>query len=62
MGLKVVMADGDGLVSAGTGILLYIGYIISGIPLFLSYLWAIWDPKHEAWHDKMAGTKVIKVR
>jgi uncharacterized RDD family membrane protein YckC len=62
MGLKVVMADGGGLVSAGTGILRYIGYIISGIPLFLGYLWAIWDPKHEAWHDKIAGTKVIKVR
>jgi uncharacterized RDD family membrane protein YckC len=62
MGLKVVMADGGGLVSAGTGILRYIGYIISGIPLFLGYLWVIWDPKHEAWHDKIASTKVIKVR
>jgi uncharacterized RDD family membrane protein YckC len=62
MGLKVVFADGGELIGPATGIVSYIGYIISGIPLFLGYLWAIWDPKHEAWHDKIAGTKVIKVR
>ena len=61
MNLKVVKADGSGLLDVGGGIIRYIGYIISAIPLGLGYLWALWDPKHDAWHDKIAGTKVIKV-
>ncbi len=61
MNLKVVKADGSGLLDVGGCIIRYVGYYISGIPLGLGYLWALWDPKHDAWHDKIAGTKVIKV-
>jgi uncharacterized RDD family membrane protein YckC len=61
MGLKVVKADGGDLLDFGGAIIRYIGYIISGIPVFLGFLWALWDPKHDTWHDKIAGTKVIKV-
>jgi uncharacterized RDD family membrane protein YckC len=61
MNLKVVKADGSGLVDIGGGVIRYVGYIISGIPLFLGYFWVLWDGKHDAWHDKIAGTKVIKV-
>jgi len=28
----------------------------------LGYLWVIWDPKKQAWHDKIAHTLVIKDR
>jgi len=62
MGLKVVSADGGGIISPGTAVLRYVGTFISGIALLLGYLWVIWDPKHEAWHDKMAATKVIKFK
>jgi uncharacterized RDD family membrane protein YckC len=27
----------------------------------LGYLWVIWDKKKQGWHDKIAGTVVIKV-
>lgn len=27
----------------------------------LGYLWVIWDKKKQAWHDKLAGTVVVKV-
>jgi uncharacterized RDD family membrane protein YckC len=62
MGLKVVSADGGGLLSPSTAVLRYVAQIISAIPIFLGYLWVLWDPKHEAWHDKIAATKVIKVK
>ena len=62
MGLKVVSSDGGGIITPGTAVLRYIGTIISAIPLLLGYLWVLWDPKREAWHDKIAGTKVIKVK
>jgi uncharacterized RDD family membrane protein YckC len=61
MSLKVVKADGGAILTPGEAVVRYIGQIISGIVVLLGYLWVIWDPKHEAWHDKIAGTKVIKL-
>jgi uncharacterized RDD family membrane protein YckC len=61
MKLKVVKADGGNILTPGEAVIRYIAQIISGIPLFLGYLWVIWDPKHEAWHDKIASTKVLKL-
>ena len=60
MGLRVVRRDGsaiDGSVAA----LRYVGYIVSSIPIGLGFLWVLWDPDHEGWHDKLAGTRVVKV-
>ncbi len=39
-----------------------IGKFISGLFLGLGYFWAIWDKDNQAWHDKIAGTVVVKKR
>lgn len=39
----------------------YFAYILSAIPLGLGFLWVAFDPKKQAWHDKLAGTVVVKV-
>lgn len=39
----------------------YLGYIASLLPLGLGFFWAGWDKNKQAWHDKIAGTLVIKV-
>ncbi len=31
-----------------------------GIAVVLNYLWALWDPAKQAWHDKAAGTNVVE--
>lgn len=62
MGLRVVKADGGDLLDVSGAITRYVGQIISAVALLLGYLWVIWDPKHEAWHDKIAKTKVIKYK
>ncbi|WP_216912144.1 MULTISPECIES: RDD family protein [unclassified Synechococcus] len=57
------------IVDAGTGgepglrqwCLRYGGYILSTLPLLLGFLWIAWDPRHQGWHDKLAGTVVIRV-
>jgi uncharacterized RDD family membrane protein YckC len=57
------------IVDAGTGgepglrqwCLRYVGYILSTLPLLLGFLWAAWDPRRQGWHDKLAGTVVIRV-
>ena len=61
MKLKVVHAEGGNVLTPGQAVVRWIGTFISGIVLGLGYLWIIWDPKHDAWHDKIATTKVIKV-
>jgi uncharacterized RDD family membrane protein YckC len=35
--------------------------IFSGLVLLLGYLWAIWDANKQTWHDKAAGSFVVRV-
>ena len=37
-----------------------IGKWVSGIVIYLGYLWAIWDKDSQGWHDKIAGTVVVR--
>jgi uncharacterized RDD family membrane protein YckC len=38
----------------------YLAYYVSTIPLCLGFLWIAWDPKKQGWHDKLAGTVVVR--
>lgn len=38
-----------------------VGKFVSGIVFGLGYLWMLWDKDKQTWHDKIAGTIVIKV-
>jgi uncharacterized RDD family membrane protein YckC len=42
------------------GLLRYVGYIISAIPLLLGFIWAAFDARKQGWHDKIAATVVIR--
>jgi uncharacterized RDD family membrane protein YckC len=33
--------------------------IISGVVCYLGFLWMIWDPKKQTWHDKIVTTQVV---
>ena len=55
-------AETGGLIDMGTALLRYVGYIVSAIPLALGFLWIIWDPEKQGWHDKIAKTRVIRSR
>ncbi len=35
--------------------------IVSGIVLLLGYLWMLWDPRKQTWHDKAAQSLPIVV-
>jgi len=60
MNIRVIRADGKPI-DWMTGILRYIGYFVSLIPLFLGFVWILFDAKKQGWHDKIAGTYVVKV-
>jgi uncharacterized RDD family membrane protein YckC len=59
MGLKVVTVEG-GKLTIGKAVLRIIGYFVSAIIVYLGFLWVIWDKDKQGWHDKIAGTYVVK--
>lgn len=60
LSLKIVDADTLGKPSLKQFIIRAISYLISILPIFLGIIWIAFDPKKQAWHDKIAKTLVIK--
>ena len=60
LSLRVVDAKTGGSLSAGQSIARYLGYFVSGIPFGLGLIWVGIDKKKQGWHDKIAGTVVIR--
>ena len=61
MSIRVVDAATGGALRPGAAALRYLGRFVSALPLFVGYLWAIWDPSRQTWHDKIAHTCVVHV-
>lgn len=40
----------------------YLGYFVSTLPLGLGLLWVAFDGRKQGWHDKLAGTVVVRPR
>ena len=38
----------------------YFAYIVSGLPLGAGFIWIAFDKRKQGWHDKLAGTVVVK--
>lgn len=61
MGIRVIKRNGAPL-QATDAILRYLGYYLNSAILMLGWLWASWDEDRQGWHDKLAGTIVVKAR
>ncbi len=57
---KIVDAKTLGEPSTGQLIVRYIGYFISAFVFGLGFLWVAFDKRKQGWHDKIAGTLVVK--
>jgi uncharacterized RDD family membrane protein YckC len=60
LGLRVVRSDGRP-VNLGRAVLRLIAYLIAALPLFLGFIWILFDNRRQGWHDKIARTYVIYV-
>ena len=64
------IAIGARIVDAATGarpssrqlVTRYLGYYVSIIPLMAGIVWVAFDPRKQGWHDKIAGTVVVRPR
>ena len=61
MGTKVVDEDGRSPSLLTAFVREVLGKFASGIVLGLGFIWILFDPKFQGWHDKIAGTYVIRV-
>ncbi len=59
MSIRVIDVAGGGPIGPGRALIRYIGRFVSAIPCFLGFLWMLWDPEKQTWHDKFATTVVV---
>jgi uncharacterized RDD family membrane protein YckC len=59
MGIRVYDFRQGGAIGYGRGFLRQIGKYISGVVIFIGYLWMLFDREKQTWHDKIAGTVVV---
>lgn len=60
VGLSIVDANTGDKPSPRQCIVRYFGYYVSMIPLLLGIIWVGIDKRKQGWHDKLAGTVVIR--
>ena len=58
--LRVVDAHTGSKLSLGQAIGRYFAYIVSIVPFGLGFIWIGIDSRKQGWHDKLAGTVVIR--
>jgi uncharacterized RDD family membrane protein YckC len=60
IGLRVLRTDGEPMDYTTAFVRHIIGYPLSILFFGLGVLWMVWDARGQGWHDKMAGTVVIR--
>jgi uncharacterized RDD family membrane protein YckC len=58
-GIRLINSDGED-VGVWDAFLRWVGYFISAAVMMAGFFWAIFDSEGQAWHDKIAGTYVVK--
>ncbi|MBI1764052.1 MAG: RDD family protein [Acidobacteria bacterium] len=60
IGIRVIRTDGRPLDFRALALRHFVGYPLALLCGGLGLLWALWDAKQQGWHDKLAGTLVVK--
>lgn len=60
LGIRVVRQSNGAPLGYGLAIWRTVVRIVDYLPFYLGLLWAIWDPQHQTFHDKIAGTLVVR--
>lgn len=59
LGIYIVRVDGKPFTFKEAAVRHLIGYPLSMASFFLGFLWMLWDPQQQGWHDKLARTIVV---
>lgn len=61
MKIKLLREQDGQVVGSGLSIGRYFVHVLDSLPLYLGYLWPLWDDKRQTFADKILHTVVIKV-
>jgi uncharacterized RDD family membrane protein YckC len=59
VGLRLVGVETGAPVGFGTSFLRQLAHVIDGMPLYIGYLWPLWDPMKQTFADKICNTVVV---
>jgi uncharacterized RDD family membrane protein YckC len=59
LGIYIVRVDGKPFTIKDAALRHVVGYPLSMAVAFLGFLWMLWDPRQQGWHDKIARTIVV---
>jgi uncharacterized RDD family membrane protein YckC len=60
LGLKIVRLDGQPVTIAVALVRSLAGFL-SALLFFVGFFWAGWDAERQSWHDKIAGTTIVRI-
>jgi len=60
LSLRIVDAETGNTPSVGQAVGRYFGYFLSAIVLCFGFYWIAFDRRKQGWHDKLAGTVVVR--
>ncbi|MGH2489765.1 MAG: RDD family protein [Candidatus Limnocylindria bacterium] len=59
-GLRVARDTDGAKPGLARSLLRYVGYVLSWVALFIGFIWVAFDSRKQGWHDKIAGTVVVR--
>ena len=62
LSIKVIDMDNGDVIGVPRGIGRYFAKLLSGLALGLGFLWMLWDPRKQTWHDKLVRSVVVRTQ
>ena len=59
---RVVDASTGNTLTLRQSVIRYLSYFLSAFPLGVGFLWVAFDARKQGWHDKLAGSVVVRSR
>jgi len=60
LGIRVVDIDTEGELGVRRGVGRYFARWLSALVCGVGYLWMLWDPQKQCWHDKIVRSAVVR--
>jgi uncharacterized RDD family membrane protein YckC len=60
--IRVIDHATGGPIGYGRAFIRWIGLWVSFLPFLLGFLWMLWDPEKQTWHDRMSHSVVVPTR
>ncbi|MHB8718688.1 MAG: RDD family protein [Candidatus Dormibacteria bacterium] len=60
LGMRIVNAETGRPLGIGRSLLRFVGYVLSVAVIFIGLIWVGFDARKQGWHDKIAGSLVVR--